>query len=112
MCGVTNNPIRVLYIIATTMAALAHDRYTTFLRSEVHAQRCSHYTPTTTFRRESIPPRPISAVLGILEDTAPEVPQRAARRMSSWMPEESDTPRVFAEKQEEGTRRVLSVRNV
>ncbi|KAL0633582.1 hypothetical protein Q9L58_007542 [Maublancomyces gigas] len=104
--------ILVLYIIATTMAALAHDRYTTFLRSEVHAQRCSHYTPTTTFRREPIPPKPISAAPGISEDIAPEVPQKAARRMSSWIPEESDTPRVFGQKQDEGTRRVLSVRNV
>lgn len=112
-CDITNNPTRVLYIISTTMAALAHDRYTTFLRSEVYAQRCSHYTPpTTTFRREPIPPKPISAALGISEDIAPEVPQKAARRMSSWIPEESDTPRVFGEKQEEGTRRVLSVRNV
>lgn len=94
------------------MAALAHDRYTSFLRSEVHAQRCSHYAPTTTFRPSAREPiLPISVVLGISDDTAPEVPQRAARRMSSWVPEESNT-RVFGEKQEEGTRRVLSVRNV
>lgn len=91
------------------MAALAHERYTAFLRSEVYAQRCSHYAPATAFRLDTQGPiQPISAMLGMSDVAAPEVPQRAARRTDMWVPER---PRVFAEEQEEGTKRVLSVRN-
>lgn len=90
------------------MAALAHERHSAFLRSEVHARHCSHHVPTAVSpinTLESIPP--VSATLGAPDSATPKAPQKAARRMSAWMCDEIP---VSGEKQEE-TKRVLSVRN-
>lgn len=107
------NSSRILYIAATTMAALAHERYTAFLRSEVYAQRCSRHTPTTASRLGAWEPRPpMSAMIESEDDIRPVVPPRAASRVNTWVFDESNNEPIFAEKQAEGSKRVLSVRNV
>lgn len=91
------------------MAALAHERHSAFLRSEVYTWHRYHHAPAAASPLNTQEPTPpVLAILRAPDSAAPEVPQRSATRTNTWVRDE--TP-VSAEKQEEGAKRVLSVRN-
>lgn len=91
------------------MAALAHERHSAFLRSEVHTWYRYHHAPAAaSLLNTQEPTPPVLAISRAPDSAAPEVPPRAAMRTSTWVRDE--TP-VSPAKQEEGAKRVLSVRN-